>query len=117
MVVVMRKEECVTGDVEHGIITPHRFRVLSRSSHMRHILCVCRSSGRVSYFSFWGVCRSTYILNVGRPRSMSSPILGPDRAQLWPYHELPRPSAGNMMLFEGDSQIFISSSIVIYPGL
>lgn len=48
---------------------------------------------------------------------MSSPILGPDRAQLWPYHELPRPSAGNMMLFEGDSQIFISSSIVIYPGL
>ena len=61
MVVVMRKEECVTGDVEHGIITPHRFRALSRSSHMRHILCVCVDLRVVCHTSPFGECAALRI--------------------------------------------------------
>ena len=59
----MRKEGRVTdtSDVESGTVTLTDVvcRTFSRATHF---VCVCRSSGRVSYFSFWGVCRSTYIL-------------------------------------------------------
>ena len=42
----------MTGDIEHGVA----------HENVTHFVCVCGSSGHVLYFSFWGVCRSTYIL-------------------------------------------------------
>jgi hypothetical protein len=41
-----------------------QFVALSPNILMRDTfcVCVCRSLGIVSHFSFWGVCRSTYIL-------------------------------------------------------
>ena len=67
----------MTGDVEHAIVTPHRCRaVCCTFSCATHFVCVCRSSGRVLYFSFRGVCRSTYTLSFDAVLNLGQAVSG-----------------------------------------